>query len=66
MVGEQGTLHAVKLIASEKYDERDFFIFESLQKKFGTQFNLKANLLSGTTKFFKSEKYNIWPWESLA
>ncbi len=55
---------AVKLIHHEKFDERDYFIFDGLEKKIRTKKVLKKIVLAGAT--FKYGDISIMPWESIA
>jgi predicted AAA+ superfamily ATPase len=63
---QEKTLEVVKLIPSEKYDERDFFIFQALKKKYSSRYSLNMSALSGTSQRLKAEVCTVWPWESLA
>jgi predicted AAA+ superfamily ATPase len=65
MFEQNGQLIAVKLIPSEKHDERDFFIFYSLQEKYKDKFSLKMHALSGTASPYQANGCSVWPWESL-
>lgn len=63
---QEKTLKIVKLIPSERYDERDFFIFKSLINKYSDKFKLDFHALSGASQQFKTDLCWISPWESLA
>jgi predicted AAA+ superfamily ATPase len=66
MFVREKTLEVVKLIPSEKYDKRDFFVFHALRKKYASRYSLNMSALSGTSQRLKIEMCTIWPWEALA
>lgn len=65
MFENNGQLTAIKLIPTERHDERDFFIFFSLQEKYKDKFNLKMHALTGTEKPYNTNACTVWPWESI-
>lgn len=59
-------LEIVKLIPFERYDERDFLIFNSLRTKYSKEYELSFTVLSGASQKTKGNGFTIYPWESIA
>lgn len=55
----------VKVLSHEKYDERDFAIFNNIEMKLGIKKKIIKIALSGAESYFKSRDVKICPWESI-
>lgn len=66
LIFEEGTtLKVVKIIPTERHDERNYKIFNSLQNKLMNKYRLEFTALSGVSQKLKHELCTILPWESV-
>lgn len=62
---DESRLTGVKIIASEKFDKRDYLVFNSFRKKYESKKSIKCISLSGGLEKFKHDNVSIFPWESV-